>query len=53
MYGDQPLPSALMRCKARFLLPVVHNELLLKYQAVIAASGSGEEEMFSSGAFGF
>lgn len=53
MYGDQPLPSALMRCEARFLLPVVHNELLPKYQAVIAASGSGEEEMFSSGAFGF
>lgn len=51
--GDMPLPRALIICKARFLPPIaVHSELLPKFPAVIAASGSGEGEMFSSGAFG-
>lgn len=52
--GDMPLPRALIICKARFLPPIaVHNELLPKFPAVIAASGSSEGEMFSSGAFWF
>lgn len=49
--GGQPLPRALMMCKARSLLPVPgHGHLLPKYQA---ASGSAEDERFRSGAFWF
>lgn len=52
--GDMPLPRALNICKARFLPPIaVNNELLPEFPAVIAASESGEGEMFSSGAFWF
>lgn len=43
-----------MMCEACFLLLVaVLSELLPQVPGGVAASGSGEQQMFSSGAFGF